>query len=45
MGSNRVAALIGEITNDKIGTAKAPVEGKPPLDKPTKMAPNAAYGK
>lgn len=42
MGNNKVAALMGDMTNDKMGTAKVPVEGNPPLDKPTKSAPSAA---
>ena len=33
---------MGEMASDKMGTAKLPVEGKPPFDKPTKIAPKAA---
>jgi hypothetical protein len=33
---------MGEMTSDKMGTAKLPVDGKPPLDMPTNTAPNAA---
>ncbi len=45
MGNNKDAALMGDMTNDKMGTANVPVDGKPPLDKPTKSAPSAAYAK
>jgi hypothetical protein len=42
MGNNKVAALMGDMTSDKIGTANVPVDGKPPFDKPTSTAPSAA---
>jgi hypothetical protein len=42
MGNNKVAALIGDMMRDKMGTANDPVDGSPPFDKPTRSAPIAA---
>ena len=41
-GSKRPAAVIGDITSDKLGTANEAITGNPPLPKPTKIAAKIA---
>ena len=41
MGKSKTAALTGDIANDKIGTDNMPIVGRPPLERPSNIAPMA----
>ena len=43
MGSSITNALIGDMNRERMGTDSMPMVGKPPLDKPTMPAANAAH--
>ena len=38
IGSNKPAAVTGDMISDKLGTAKLATTGRPPLPMPTKIA-------
>jgi hypothetical protein len=38
IGSNKPAAVTGDMISDKLGTAKLATTGRPPLPIPTKIA-------